>query len=213
MRERHPIPTVDDVLYHLNEGLCSVVWILNGDLTKLNLMRIQEGLQRLLPIPDFFRYKRLMFGISSAPELYQHVIQQVLTGCAGAHNIAYDIVIHGKTSEEHDGRLRLVLECLKRNGLTLNRAKCQIGLPKVQFMGHVLSRHGIGPAADKVKAVAETREPENASEVKSFLGLVNFVARYIPDMSTVSEPLRQLIKKDTHFVFGQKEREAFAELK
>src|SRR6218665_2559583 len=80
-------------------------------------------------------------------------------------------------------------------------------------MGHVLSRHGIGPAADKVKAVAETREPRNASEVESFLGLVNFVARYIPDMSTVSEPLRQLIKKDTHFVFGQKEREAFAELK
>src|SRR6218665_1733401 len=118
-----------------------------------------------------------------------------------------------QSSEEHDGRLRLVLECLKRNGLTLNTAKCQIGLPKVQFMGHVLSRHGIGPAADKVKAVAETREPGNASEVKSFLGLVNFVARYIPDSSTISEPLRQLIKKDTHFVFGQKEREASAELK
>src|SRR6218665_2354897 len=156
-----------------------------------------------------------MFGISSAPELYQHVIQQVLTGCAGAHNIADDIIVHGKTPEEHDRHLRLVLECSKRNGLTLNRAKCQIGLHKVglQFMGHVLSRHGIGPAADKVKAVAETREPGNASEVKSFLGLVNFVARYIPDMSTVSEPLRHLIKKDTHFVFGQKEREAFAELK
>src|SRR6218665_1564129 len=71
------------------------------------------------------------------------------------------------------------------NGLTLNRDKCKIGLPKVQFMGHVLSHHGIGPAADKVKAAAETRELENASEVKSFLGLVNFVARYIPDMSFI----------------------------
>jgi|SRR6218665_1396642 len=77
-----------------------------------------------------------MFGISSAPELYQHVIQQVLTGCAGAHNIADDIIVHGKTPEEHDSRLRLVLECLKRNGLTLKRAKCQIGLPKVQSMSH-----------------------------------------------------------------------------
>jgi len=213
IRERHPIPTVDDVLYHLNEGTVFSRLDLKWGFHQIELDEDSRGITTFIAHSGLFRYKRLMFGISSAPELYQHVIQQVLTGCAGAHNIADDIIVHGKTSEEHDGRLRLVLECLKRNGLTLNRAKCQIGLPKVQFMGHVLSRHGIGPAADKVKAVAETREPENASEVKSFLGLVNFVARYIPDMSTVSEPLRQLIKKDTHFVFGQKEREAFAELK
>ena|ERR1700733_12987017 len=57
------------------------------------------------------------------------------------------------------------------------------------------------------------REPENASEVKSFFGLVNSVARYTPDLSTVSEPLRQLVKKDAQFVFGQTQREAFTELK
>lgn len=57
------------------------------------------------------------------------------------------------------------------------------------------------------------REPENESEVKSFLVLVNFVARYIPDLSTSSEPLRQLVRKDAHFVFGSKQKEAFAELK
>ena len=213
VRERHPIPTVDDILYHLNEGTVYSRLDLKWGFHQIELDEDSRGITTFITHTGLYRYKRLMFGISSAPELYQHIIQQVLTGCAGAHNIADDIIVHGKTPREHDERLRAVLECLKRNGLTLNRAKCQIGMHKVQFMGHVLSCHGIGPTEAKVKAVTETREPENASEVKSFLGLVNFVARYIPDLSTVSEPLRQLVKKDAQFVFGQKQKEAFAELK
>ena len=125
-----------------------------------------------------FRYKRLMFGISSALEKYQQVIQQVLHDCSGTANISDDIIIFGPDTDEHDRRLEQVLVRLKEKGLTLNKEKCVFHMPKLTFMGLVLSQRGI--AEEKVKAVTETREPQNASEVKSFLGLVNFNARFRP---------------------------------
>jgi hypothetical protein len=136
-----------------------------------------------------------MFGITSAPELYQHIIQQVLQGCDGAYSISDDLVVHGQSMEEHDARLNKVMERLREKGLTLNPDKCQFRIPKIEFMGHVLSEKGIAPTEAKVKAVLEAREPATASEVRSFLGLVNFCSRFIPDLATTAEPLRQLTRK------------------
>ena len=79
--------------------------------------------------------------------------------------------------------------------LTPNRDKCQFKMSHLEFRGHILSVRGIGPADIKVKAVVDAREPTNAAEVRCFLGLVNFTARFIPDLATVSEPLRQLTRK------------------
>ena len=86
-------------------------------------------------------------------------------------------------------------------------------MDKLVFMGHVLTPHGIGPAEDKVKAVLEARRPESASEVRSFLGLVQFNSRYIPDLATVSEPLRKLTQKNVTFVWGSEQDIAFQKLK
>ena len=80
-------------------------------------------------------------------------------------------------------------------------------------MGLVLSDNGIGPAEDKVKAIVDAREPQSASEVRSFLGLANYNARFIPDFATVAEPLRRLTKKGVHFEFGEEQKNAFNELK
>ena len=83
----------------------------------------------------------------------------------------------------------------------------------LEFMGHVLSARGIGPADVRVKAVVDAREPRNAGEVRSFLGLVNFTARFIPNLSTVSAPLRQLTKNGEPFVWGPEQKKSFAEIK
>ena len=80
-------------------------------------------------------------------------------------------------------------------------------------LGHVLSARGIGPANGKVKAVVDAHEPTNAAEVRSFLGLVNFTARFIPDLATVSAPLRQLTKSGEPFVWGPEQQQSFDELK
>jgi hypothetical protein len=89
---------------------------------------------------------------------------------------------------------------LNERGLTFNRDKRQYKMAHLEFMGHVLSEHGVGPTEAKFRAVAETREPRNVGEVRSFLGLVNFTACFIPDLATVSAPLRKLTKAKEPFL-------------
>ena len=80
-------------------------------------------------------------------------------------------------------------------------------------MGHLLSARGIGPSQTKVEAVTEAKQPDSAAEVRSFLGLVNFCARFIPHLARVSEHFRGLIRKDVHFSWGKEQEVAFNELK
>ena len=152
-----------------------------------------------------------MLGINSAPEVNQNVIQQALSDCEGVANISDDTIVHGKTTEEHDERLRRVLEKLKEKNLTLNAEKCKFQMTKFVFMGLLLTNKGIGPT--EVRAVVEARKPQNASEVRGFLGLANYNAQFIPDFATVADPLRELTKKGVCFRFGDEQRRAFNELR
>lgn len=213
VRERYPIPTVDEVLQSLNQSTVFSKLDLKWGYHQLELHPDSRSITTFTTHCGLYQYKRLMFGITSAPEVYQHVIQQSLQDCEGVANISDDIIIHGKNTEEHDRRLQRVLERLKEKNLTLNAEKCKFHMTQMVFMGLVLSDNGIGPAEDKVKAIVDAREPQSASEVRSFLGLANYNARFIPDFATVAEPLRRLTKKGVHFEFGEEQKNAFNELK
>ena len=117
--------------------------------------------------------------------MYQRVMQQALEGCEDVRNIhAYDDIIeHGKTAEQQDTRLEKALGRIQEKGLTLNKEKCKFQRSEIEFMEHLLSTRGIGPTQVKVEAVTEARKPESVAEVRSFSGLVNFCARFIPNQS------------------------------
>ena len=125
-----------------------------------------------------------------------------------AQPIRRDVIVHAATEEEHDQRFWNVVRVLTSKGLTLNRDKCQFKVTHLEFMGDVLSARGTGPTDVKVKAVVEAREPKNVVEVRSFLGFVNFTARFIPDLSTVSTPLGQLTKNGEPFVWDQEQQQS-----
>ena len=144
VRERHPIPTVDDALYQLNGSTTFSKLDLKWGFHQIELEEQSRNITTFMFRKGLYRYKRLMFGISSAPELYQHTIQQVLAGCEGAYNIHDDIIIHGRSVEEHDARLRKTMECIQEKGLTLNREKCVFQMSKLTFMGYLLSNKGMG---------------------------------------------------------------------
>ncbi|CAB4009281.1 Transposon Tf2-6 poly, partial [Paramuricea clavata] len=213
IRERHPIPTIDEILQDMQEGGVFSKLDLKWGYHQIELSEESRSITTFVTHKGLFRYKRLMFGISSAPEKYQQVIQQVLQDCSGTANISDDIIIYGSDQGEHDKRLEKVLTRLEERGLTLNKDKCVFDMPKLTFMGLLLSNRGIGPTEEKVRAVVEAREPQNVTEVKSFLGLVNFNARFIPDLATVAEPMRRLAKRGVPFVFGPEQQESFRELK
>jgi transposase InsO family protein len=213
LRERYPIPTIEEVLQELNKSKVFTKLDLKWGYHQLELEEGSRGITTFITHKGLYRYRRLMFGISSAPEKYQQVIQQVLQGIDGVKNISDDIVVYGETQAEHDRRVRQVMERLRDKGLTLNYEKCCFSMSELTFMGHVLSGRGVSIAENKVKAVKEARAPNTPTEVRSFLGLVNYSCRFIPNLATKSEPLRRLTKKDEPFLWGKEQEEAFRELK
>ena len=215
LRERHPIPTVDEILQSLNGSKVFSKLDLRWGYHQLELTPDSREITTFVTHCGLFRYKRLLFGVNSASEQYKHAIQTALAGIDGQENISDDIhvIVHGKDQAEHDANLELVIKRLGERGLTLNAAKCQFSMDKLTFVGMVLSANGISCSADKAEAVTSAREPQSASETRSFLGLVNYCGRFIPDLATISEPLRHLTKAGTPFVFGKEQKEAFVELK
>ncbi|XP_059209654.1 uncharacterized protein K02A2.6 [Centropristis striata] len=213
VRERHPIPVIDEILEDLNGATVFSKLDLKWGYHQIELEPESRSLTTFVTHTGLWRYKRLMFGISSAPETYQHIIGQVLQGIPGVHNISDDIIVSGETIQQHDERLHQVLQRLQERQLTVNSKKCQFRMSQLEFMGHVLSKNGIGAAQSKIEAVENTRRPTNAAEVRSFLGLVNYCGRFIPNLATTSEPLRRLTRQSCKWTWGSEQETAFLELK
>ena len=213
LRARHPIPTVEEIRQSMNGSKVFSKLDLKWGYHQLELTPDSREITTFVTHCELFRYKRLLFGVSSASEQYQYEIQTALAGIDGQANISDDIIVYGKDKEEHDARLERVIKRLGERGLTLNAAKCQFSMDKLIFVGMVLSGNGISCAAEKVEAITSAREPRNASETRSFLGLVNYCGRFIPNLATISEPLRRLTKTGTQFVFGEEQKAAFEKLK
>ena len=199
IRQRHPIPTVDDILHRMNGGECFSTMDLKYGFHQIELEESSREITTFVTHKGLYRYKRLMLGISAASEKYQQVISQVFRDIEGVQSISDDIVVFGRTKEEHDRRLVQDLDRIREKKLILNKDKCEFGMDNITFMGLMLSKNGIGPTSDRVKDLVNAAEPKNASEVKSFLGLVNFIARYIANLATISEPLRKLTRKNEQF--------------
>ncbi|XP_028413782.1 uncharacterized protein K02A2.6-like [Dendronephthya gigantea] len=202
MRERHPIPTVDEITQGMNGSSVFSKLDLKWGYHQLELTPESRDITTFVTHCGLYRYKRLLFGVNSASEQYQHEIQRALAGLEGQVNISDDIIVYGQNQKEHDTRLENVVKRLRDFGLTLNVEKCQFSMDRLTFVGMVLSEKGISCTEEKVKAVVEAREPESASEVRSFLGLVNYCGRFIPDLATISEPLRCLTKKGSSWIRG-----------
>ena len=100
-----------------------------------------------------------------------------------------DILVTGSSEENHLKNLDLVLTRLKTAGVKLKQEKCAFLLPEVEYLGHKISKHGLKPNSEKIRAIKEAPVPENLSQLKSFLGLVNYYAKFISNLSTVLAPL------------------------
>ena len=121
--------------------------------------------------------------------------------------------MHGKNNEELDRNLHRVLQRLQEENLTLNPQKSPFRMDKVVFMGLLVSKYGIGPTEEKVRAVLESGRPATPTEVRSFLGMVGFSALFIPNVATIAEPLRAISRQGVPFVWGSEHEASFQEVK
>jgi hypothetical protein len=129
------------------------------------------------------RFKRLNFDVNAASEIFQHIIEQVLHGLDGVNNISHDIIIASRNDAEHEKHVRACLERLMKKGLTLNRNKCKFLQSSMEFFGNIFSEHGVSSDPKKVKSIRDARRPTDKRQVKSILGIANYVQGYIPGLS------------------------------
>lgn len=160
-----------------------------------------------------FRYKRLMFGMNCAPEYFQIILEQILSKCKNVMNYMDDILIWGETEDEHDQALGEVFKVLQEHNVLLNEEKPEIKVSKTDFIGNALSSQGVRIAEGKVNAVRNFRIPKDQEELRSFLGLIGYVGRFIPDLATKTAILRDLMTTKESFHWTDSHNKAFEMLK
>ena len=212
-REHHITPTMDDIIAELNGSAVYSKLDLNSGYHQISLAPESRKLTVFSTHIGLFRYKRLNFGVNSAAEIFQHKIRSTLWGLKGVINISDDILVHGKTQQEHDTNLEACLQRLREKNLTLNRSKCRFNKSRVEFYGHVFGAEGVSPDPKKITALRESDRPKNVEELRSFLGLAQYCSRFIGNFASIAEPLRKLTKMDATWTWKKKQEDSFNHIK
>ncbi|PFX12679.1 Uncharacterized protein K02A2.6 [Stylophora pistillata] len=211
--EQYPLPRIEDIFAKLAGG---------QKFSKIDLrqayhqLEMEEDSRKYLTINThmgLFQYNRLVFGITSAPAIWQRTIDQVLEGTSGTSCILDDMIITGKSDEEHLANLEEVLRRLQFHGLRANKAKCEFFKEKITYCGHDIDKDGLHKSTAKVEAVLEAPRPNDVAEVRSFLGLINYYHRFLPNLSTTVHPLTQLLGKDHQWKWTEQCEAAFHKVK
>ncbi|XP_055331222.1 uncharacterized protein K02A2.6-like [Paramacrobiotus metropolitanus] len=141
-----------------------------------------------------FRYNRLPFGVASGPSIFQQIIERILQDCEGVPVYIDDIIVTGKTDEEHQRNLEAVLERLEKYGLRVKLSKCRFMQESVEYLGFVVDRRGGHISQDRVKALVDMKMPTNVSDLRAYLGMVNHYAKFVPNLSAECSQFHCLLK-------------------
>ena len=136
-------------------------------------------------------------------------MQRILEGLPGQVCNVDDILVFGETQKEHDERLEAVLERLEKANVNLNQEKYMFFQVKVEFLGHVVGKDGVQVDPSKVEAVSNMSESTDVGQLRRFLGIVNQVGRYMKDLADMTKPLRDLLSKNSSWLWGEAQQQAF----
>ncbi|XP_062541850.1 uncharacterized protein K02A2.6-like [Armigeres subalbatus] len=212
-RSPFAIPTLEKILAELHDAKWFSTIDLSNAFFHMELDEESRHLTNFYTEFGMFRCVRLPFGLCNAPDLFQEALQRkVLAGCKGCRNYLDDILVFGSTKSEHDENLANVLACLKNHNVKLNESKCTFGTQCAKFLGFTLTPEGWQINEEKVAAIKNFRRPTSCSEVKSFLGLITFIDKFVPDRATKTEYLRALATADS-FYWTKHEDDEFNYLK
>lgn len=160
-----------------------------------------------------YRFLRLPYGILSAPEVYHKTIHMIFEHIPGVETMMDDIIVWGSNREEHDERLRKVLDKTREVNLKLNKDKCEFGVRTLTFVGDVVSEEGVKPDLRKTSAINNMERPNNKDEVRRFLGMVTYLAKFVPQLSALSAPLRSLLEQKNEWIWSHDQEQSFVKLK
>ncbi|CAG4936898.1 unnamed protein product [Colias eurytheme] len=211
--DKYPLPTIKELFSKLHGGqqfskldlsMAYNQFILDDQSQKYTCINTHRGL---------FVFTRLVFGLASAPAIFQRAMDELLSGIDGVLCLLDDVCITGRNRAEHLERLHTVLQRLQAAGLVLQREKCEYFKDEINYLGYIINKDGLKKNPDKVKAILEAPIPANLNQLQSFLGLINYYRCFIPDASTILSPLYELLKKGIKWHWSDLENKAFIRIK
>lgn len=219
----HPLPDHNVIFSQLAESICMGKNERDSALfTKLDLrsafmqLEMDENSKDVCTVTThrgLYKVHRLPYGIASSPAIWQNLIDTVLNGLPGVVCFMDDILIAGSTEDIHNERLRSVLAALDIYNIKLRPDKCRFAVRTVHYLGFRIDGAGIHKTTKKIKAILNCAVPTDTTQLKSFLGLVTFYARFVPNLATMAQPLYALTKKGIPFQWGKGAEESFCKIK
>lgn len=207
--DEHPLPTVDELFASMAGGLRFSKIDLSQAYLQLEIRPEDRHLLTLNTHKGLYQCNRLMYGVASAPAIWQREIENILRGIPGVTVFLDDIKITGETDEIHIDRLEQVLTRLAKHNIRINLEKSEFLADRIEYCGYVIDRFGIHKMANKVEAIQNAPCPRDKSQLRSFIGLVNYYGRFFPNLSTVLYPLNQLLHNDTEFSWNKDCQKSF----
>jgi hypothetical protein len=217
--EQYTLPTLEDTLTQLSNAKVFTKLDLSNGYWHVPMEEESSYLTTFITDHGRFRWLRLPFGLSVSSEIFQKRLHQAIDGLPGVICVADDIVVYGSggnkdtATKDHDVKLAAVLERCRNSGIALNKKKMEVRKESITFLGHVISHEGLKPDPEKITAILDMPAPTNKEEVQSLQGTVNYLSKFLPNLSQVMEPIRQLTVNGVKFQWGKSQKSAFEEIK
>ncbi|KAK7107442.1 hypothetical protein V1264_015374 [Littorina saxatilis] len=160
-----------------------------------------------------YRFNRLPFGVISAQDDFQRKMDEIFEGIPGVTPLVDDVIVSGKTREEHDANLRDALNRAASKNLKLNPEKLTVGAQEVEYFGHLITAEGLKPDPAKVKAIQDMPPPNDKKELHTMLGMITYLAKFAPQLSETTKPMRDLLKEDVKFIWDEQQQAALQKVK
>lgn len=213
IREYHLIPTLEEIKAKLqNKSIFSVIDLSDG-FYNIKLADNSTDLCTFSTPFGCYKFLRLPFGLSVAPEIFQKYTENTFGDIPGVVIYCDDLLICGENEEEHDKILKCVLERAKQSNVKFNKRKFQYKLSEVKYFGHIFSKEGMKIDPDRIKAILAIKTPTNKKELQIMLGMINYLRNFIDKLADLTAPLNSLLKKGVGWLWTSVHDDAFSNIK
>ncbi|XP_018403221.1 PREDICTED: uncharacterized protein LOC108780125 [Cyphomyrmex costatus] len=193
--DRHPIPLIDEIFSAMGKGKTFSQIDLEHAYMQIPVDEASRNYLTIITHKGLFRYTKLTEGIASGPGDFQKKIEQCLTGIPGCVAYLDNIFVTGQNEKEHVDTLYKVCTRLQQYGFKVNINKCEFFREKIEILGYVIDKGGLHKSNDKVRAIVEAPHPTNFKQLESFIGLVTYYARFLPDRANKLKALYECAKQ------------------